>query len=406
MTGRLKVAVVGAGFSNSPDGRENWAVRAHLPALKALPELYEVVAVCTTRMESAKVAAQHFGVPHAFDSVERMLRELPAIDVVCCSVRPVFHHQVVMPALRAGKHVYCEQPLGVTTAQAQDMTDLARKNNVRTILGHQTHYEPASLQMAELVRAGYVGRPLSFNYTYFVSNHIVPRPAHRQWVFQAGMGGHAGFRSGQSLERVIAVLGEDVNEICAHLAVKVPERANLDGGPPIKSDQVDNLNYLLSMGDGIMGTLQACMTAWFGSGTRFELYGTEGMLMLTTADSPEWSKQSGEGDPSRGVLKLYGAHADVKKIVADAVAPERLQRQFRELPIADHHYYVQGIERGRATFLVAQMWHAFAQAIHARRDAAPNFRDKLKIHYIWDAVDQSVRGKRWVKVDYSGLGNA
>lgn len=406
MAERLKVAVVGAGFSNSPDGRERWAVRAHLPALKALPDLYEVVAVCTTRMETASVAARHFGVPHAFDSVERMLRERPEIEVVCASVRPVYHHQVVMVALRAGKHVYCEQPLGVTTAQAQEMAELACKNKVSTILGHQTHYEPASLQMAELVRAGYVGKSLCFNYTYFVSNHIVPRPAHRQWVFQAAMGGHPGFRSGQSLERVIAVLGEDVKELCAHLAVKVPERANLEGGPPIKSDQVDNLNYLLSMGDDIMGTMQVSMAAWFGTGTRFELYGTEGMLMLTTADSPEWSKESGKGDPTRGELKLYGAHADVKKMVADAVAPERVQRQFRELPIADHHYLVKGIERGRATFLVAQMWHAFAQAIRAGRDGSPSFRDKLKIHYVWDAIEQSVRDRGWVKVDYSRLGGA
>ena len=53
------------------------------------------------------------------------------------------------------------------------------------------------------------------------------------------------------------------------------------------------------------------------------------------------------------------------------------------------------------------MWHAFAQAIHATAaTCAPSFRDKLKIHYLWDAVDQSVRDKRWVKVDYSGLGNA
>jgi predicted dehydrogenase len=76
-------------------------VRAHLPALKAMPDVYEVIAVCTTRMETANTAAKHFGVPHAFDSVERMLRELPEIDVVCVSVRPVFHHEVVMQALRA-----------------------------------------------------------------------------------------------------------------------------------------------------------------------------------------------------------------------------------------------------------------------------------------------------------------
>ncbi len=406
MTERLKVAVVGAGFSNSPDGRERWAVRAHLPALKALPELYEVAAVCTTRLETANVAARHFGVPHAFDSVERMLYELPEIDVVCVSVRPVLHHQVVMAALRAGKHVYCEQPLGVSTAQAQEMYELARANKVSTVLGHQTHYEPASLQMAELVREGYIGRPLTFTYTYFVSNHIVPRPAHRQWVFQASMGGHAGFRSGQGLARLCAVLGADIEEICAALAVKAPERANLDGGPPIKSDQVDTLDYLLSMRGGITGTMQVCMAAWFGTGTRFEIYGTEGMLMLSTADSPEWNSQGGDGDPSRGELKLYGAHADVDRMLREAIAPERVQRQFREVPIADHYYRVKGIEHGRATFLVAQTWHAFAEAIHAGRDCAPSFRDKLKIHYVWDAVDKSVRDRRWVKVDYSQLGGA
>ena len=37
---RLKVGVVGAGIQNSPDGREGWAVRTHLPALQALPELF------------------------------------------------------------------------------------------------------------------------------------------------------------------------------------------------------------------------------------------------------------------------------------------------------------------------------------------------------------------------------
>ena len=406
MSRPLKVAVVGAGFSNSPDGRERWAVRAHLPALKLLPELYEVVAVCTTHMETANTSAKHFGVPHAFDSVERMLKELPEIDVVCVSVRPAYHYQVVMPALRAGKHVYCEQPLGLTTAQAQEMSDLARAKGVRTIIGHQTHYEPASLHMAQLVREGYIGKPLNFSYAYFVSNHIVPRPAHRQWVFQAAMGGHDGFRSGQSLERVIAVLGADITSICGDIAVKAPVRANLDGGPPILSDQVDNLNFLLAAGDGIMGALQVSMTAWYGTGTRFELYGTEGMLMLTTADSTQWDKKSGEGDPSRGELKLYGNHADIPKLLADPTAPERLQRQFKEIAIPDHHYYLSGIDRGRATFLVAQTWHAFAKAINEGHECAPSFRDKLKIHYIWDAHDDSARDKRWAKVDYSRIGPA
>ena len=400
---KLKVAVVGAGISNSPDGRERWAVRAHLPALKALPDLFETVAVCTTRMETANAAAQKFGVPRAFDSVERMLKELPEIDAVCVSVRPSVHHPVATAALKAGKHVYCEHPLGVSTDQAQEMHDLARKQNVRTIVGHEYHYEPAALQMAELVRDGYIGKPLAFNITYFVSNYIAPRPAHRMWLFQSEMGGHPGYRSGHSLERVTSILGLDIDAICADMAVKVPERANLDGGAPIRSDQVDNMNYLLRAG-GAMGTLQVSFTAWFGTGSRFEIYGSEGMLMLDTAGLENWDKQSGQGDPPRGELKLYGARADLALMMKDPIAPERLERRYKEIPPADRHVIVRGIERGRATFLVAQTWTAFADAIRSGRDGAPSFRDELKIHCVWDAAEKSVREKRWVDVDYGRVG--
>jgi predicted dehydrogenase len=397
----LKVAVVGASISNSPDGRERFSVRAHLPALKKLSDLYELSAVCTTRMETASETARQFDVPHAFDSVERMLRELPEIDVVCACVRPVVHHEVVMPALRAGKHVYCEQPLGVTTDQAHEMYELARSKNLRTVVGHQYHYEPAVLQMADMVRSGYIGKPLSFNSTYFVSNHIAPRPGHRVWLFQQEACGHPGFRSQHPLERIISVLG-DVKEVCADMRVLVPERPNLDGGPPIRTTQPNNLDFLLRVGDDVMGTLQVCLTAWFGTGWIFQAYGTEGMLMVKV-DDEGGPKNSVKGDPKHGLLKLFGARVDMDKLIANPVAPELLQREFREIPIEDRHYYVTGFDHGRSTFPVAQMWHAFAHAIHSGEECAPSFRDVLKMHCFMDATELSMRDRRWVKVDYSRL---
>ena len=60
------------------------------------------------------------------------------------------------------------------------------------------------------------------------------------------------------------------------------------------------MNYLLRAGDDVMGTMQVSFTAWFGTGNRFEVYGTAGMLLLATEDSPAWSKESGQGDPARG----------------------------------------------------------------------------------------------------------
>ena len=327
-----------------------------------------------------------------------MLTELPEMDVVCVSVRPVIHHQVVMAALRAGKHVYCEQALGVSTAQAQEMYELARSKGVRTVVGHEYHYEPAVLQMAEMVRQGYIGKPLTFNITYLVSAHIAPRPSHRTWLFDAEACGHPGFRSVHSLERVISVLG-DINEICADMAVLVPERPNLDGGPPLRTTQVNNLNYLLRVGDGVMGTLQVCLTAWFGLGWGFQVYGTEGMLMLGVKDTGE--KNTVKGDPKSGELRLYGARVDMEKLMANPTAPELLQRQFNEITPADRHYFVTGIDRGRATFPVAQLWHAFAAAIHEGRECAPSFRDELKMHCVLDAAEKSMQERRWVKVDYS-----
>ena len=102
----FKVALVGAGFTNSRDGRENWAVRTHMPALRHLPHLFTIVAICTAHLETATTSAQHFGVPWAFDDVDKMLKELPEIDIVCVSVRPALHHYVVMAALQAGKQCF------------------------------------------------------------------------------------------------------------------------------------------------------------------------------------------------------------------------------------------------------------------------------------------------------------
>lgn len=401
----LKVGLTGTGIVNSPDGRENWAVRAHVPALKALPDLFEIAAVCTTRMETATAAAEAFGVPRAFDDIERMLREVPEIDIVCVSVRPVHHHALVMAALRAGKHVYCEQPLGVTTAQAEEMYALAREKGVRTVIGHQSHHEPASLYMADLVRDGFIGRPLCFSHTYFVSNYITPRPSHRQWLFQPEMGGHPGYRSGHSLERVMAVFGKDVTSVSADMAVLVPERPAVDTGGTLDSRQVDNMNYLLRVDDTIMGTMQTSFTAWFGTHDRFEVYGTKGMLMLSGSRAARsWKSDPQAADPALGDMRLYGAQADIALLMEHSTPPERLQHEFDELEIPTRYRTVSTIDAGRATFAVAQTWAAFAAAIHAGRECAPSFRDKLKIHRIWDAAEHSVASRAgWVDVDYSGI---
>lgn len=400
---KLKVGIVGASFAHSPDGRERFSVRAHVPALLKLSDLFELSAVCTTRMESATETATHFGIPHAFDNMDRMLAERPDLDIVAIVVNPSRHHQVAVPALKAGKHIYCELPMAVTTAQAQEMYDLAKAGGLMSKVGYQHYFEPACLHMAELVREGFIGKPLTFSKAFFSGQYIMPRPGHRQWLFQSENGGHPGYRSGQNLQRLCAVLGADITDICADMRVVVPERRNTDGGV-LKGDQVDNMNYLLRVDGGVIGTMQTSYTGWFGTGTRFELYGTEGMLMLAADPTPDnWDKKAGDGDPTRGMLKLYGARASHDQLHGDPVAPERLQRAFREIEIPARHTLAKGFKYGQAAFEVAQEWVSFAEDIRTGKSTTPSFTDVIKLHYVHDAAERSVASGTWQKVDYSKL---
>ncbi|MFT5444938.1 MAG: putative dehydrogenase [Gammaproteobacteria bacterium] len=404
MPRKLKVAVVGAGFAHSPDGRERFAVRTHLPALRALPDLFEVVATCTTRMETAQESADHFGIPHAFDSVERMVDELTDLDVVCVSVRPAYHHQVAMPALRAGKHVYCEFPMSLNSDQAKDMHDLAKEQHVKTVVSYQYHHHPVVRYMSDLIKDGFIGKPLTFSISDFVGNYIVPRPAHRQWLFQASMGGQPGYRSGRSLERIRGILGQEITSLSCDYSIKVPERAAVDTGGVIKSDQVDNMMYLLRTDGGATGTLQMTQTAWFGSGDRCEVYGTQGMLYLgTEQSSKDWNKEAGDGDPKRGSYQLSGKRIEIDEYIRDPISPERLQRDFQTLPVPESYYKVSGIDEQKGVFCIAQTWAAFHDAIVNDHQCQPSFEDGLRIHRLLDAGNESSQNRTWVDADFSGI---
>src|SRR5207237_3902470 len=126
---RIRVGIVGV----SPD--RGFASIAHIPALQALPE-FEISAVCTTRQDSAEAAAKHFGIPIAFSDSEKLAQH-PDIDLVTVSVKVPDHYRPVMAAIEAGKHVYCEWPLGRDTDEATRMLVEVERKGIRHAVGLQ-----------------------------------------------------------------------------------------------------------------------------------------------------------------------------------------------------------------------------------------------------------------------------
>ena len=132
---------------------------AHVPALQALPD-FEISAVCTSRQDSADAAAKHYGVPLAFCDAEKLARD-PNVDLVTVSVKVPDHYLPVMAAIEAGKHVYCEWPLGRNTDEAAQMLRAAERRGVCHAVGLQGQVSPAICYAKDLIAEGYVGRVLS-----------------------------------------------------------------------------------------------------------------------------------------------------------------------------------------------------------------------------------------------------
>ena len=149
----IRVGVVGA----TP--ARGWGTSAHLPALQALGD-FEVTAVSTTRQETATATAAAFGIPLAFADDAALITH-PDVDVVAVTVKVPEHDHLVRAALAAGKHVFCEWPLGLDLEQAAALAALARERGVQHLVGLQGHHAPGAVFVRELIDGGAIGAPLT-----------------------------------------------------------------------------------------------------------------------------------------------------------------------------------------------------------------------------------------------------
>ena len=85
----------------------------------------------------------------------------PDVDLVTVSVKVPDHYRPVMAAIEAGKHVYCEWPLGRDSDEAGRMLDAAERRGIRHAVGLQGQMSPAINFVRDLIADGYVGRVLT-----------------------------------------------------------------------------------------------------------------------------------------------------------------------------------------------------------------------------------------------------
>ena len=118
----------------------------------------ELVAVASGSQAKADDAAKAFGARSGYAEGKELVKD-PAVDIVTIAVKVPDHRDLVMAALEAGKHIYCEWPLGRDLAETQELA-ASRAAGVHAMIGLQARLNPA-MRARALLSSGAIGRPLA-----------------------------------------------------------------------------------------------------------------------------------------------------------------------------------------------------------------------------------------------------
>ncbi|WP_422080179.1 Gfo/Idh/MocA family protein [Ulvibacterium sp.] len=86
------------------------------------------------------------------------IKDNPDIDVVYVITPNALHKDQTIRAARAGKHVICEKPMGVNAQEGQEMVDACKTANVKLLIGYRMHYEPKTVEVIRMRKAGEFGK--------------------------------------------------------------------------------------------------------------------------------------------------------------------------------------------------------------------------------------------------------
>ena len=139
-----------------------------IPAMQ-LGEYCTVIAIASRKLEKAQAAARQLGIEKAYGSYEELLAD-PDIDVVYIPLPNHLHVSWTIRALKAGKHVLCEKPIGLNAAEAQKLLDAARKfPRLKVMEAFMYRHHPQWQWAKQLVTEGKIGevRTIQTFFSYY-----------------------------------------------------------------------------------------------------------------------------------------------------------------------------------------------------------------------------------------------
>ncbi|MFI0848534.1 Gfo/Idh/MocA family protein [Mesorhizobium sp. IMUNJ 23232] len=361
---RFRVGIVGL-----QPGR-SWASRAHVPALRALADDFEIAGVANTSQASAEAAASAAGIPRAFADVAELVAS-PDVDIVAVTVKVPHHFELVKAAVGAGKHVYCEWPLGNGLAEAEEMAALAKARGVLGVVGTQARVAPEIEYLRKLIADGFVGEVLSTTLTARGRGWGAAIDSQAIGAYMLDRANGATMLTiplGHTLAAFRGVLG-DVAELSAVLANRRKSVIALDTGATLPMNSPDQVlvSGLLASGAPVSIHYRGGQPRG-GVGLVWEINGTAGDIRLTGPS----------GHAQMIPLSLEGGRGDDHEL------------RPLEIPASYRAGFPEDVVPGN----VARIYARMAADLRDGTRTAPSFDDAVEVHCLIAAIESAADSGR------------
>jgi predicted dehydrogenase len=356
MSSALRIGLIGAG---------SVARRIHAPGLRLCPDV-EIAAAA----DPDPAAATAIGAPLVYDDPSRLLAEAP-VDAVVVAVPNHLHHDVVLEAVRAGKHVLCEKPIALGAPEAETMLEAAEAAGVVHMTAFTYEFTPAVRYLKHLIDQGELGEIRSVRAAYMMalSKHLLG------WRSQTSLAGSGVLGDiGSHLIHIVLWLAGDLEALTAW-----QKRFREDPD----SDVEDWISFLGEFSSGAVGTFEISRVCP-GRGADItedmfvEVYGSKGGAVFSMQQ------------PRALQLALGAAGADPASQLESVTVPQ----EFWKLPGAPRDVH-EGDPRWSYRYDQA---HRFVSNIRDGQVREPSFAAGLRTQRVLDAALLSAATREWTRI--------
>ena len=364
---KVRVGIIGSSW---------WADAMYLPPL-ANYEKVEVTAVCGRSLERAEAFAERWNISNVFTDYEELIQSGTCDAVIIATINDT-HYDISMAAIHAGLHVLCEKPLSLNYQLAEEMTRLADKKGVVTLVPFTYRYMPSTRYVKKLIDEGFLGKPYHLHMRYYAGYGRVNEGYN--WRFDVGKAGSGalGDIASHFLHLAIWFYGE-IDAVSSQLGQMV-ERDSLNKEGEQYEVADDTAMVMIRFKNGAHGMVHATTLAYedteFFQMHEMDFHGSGGTLR-NKIDWLNMQEVTGARD-GEGFSRKFEIPDEFWGDARREVVIETYKDMFRQ----------EG-------FMVRE----FIDAIADKRPLQPDFQDGLDVQCVLDAAILSHKEQRWVTLE-------